>query len=170
MSLIVETGTGSATSEAYASVAFCDTYFTNQGKTLWATLALGDKEAALRRAASFMTQAYRLRWKGYRYHATQALDWPRYDVSVPDLGVLNVINPDVIPDLVIIANAELALLAAAGDLNPPQNQNILSKQVGPLKIVYDSNSPQGTKYLAVDDILRPLFATGTGVNYKLRRV
>lgn len=171
MSLIVETGTASASSEAYASVAYCDAYHDAIGNSLWATLQTIEKEQALRRATMFMGQYYRLQWKGSRVNETQALDWPRYNVTVPDLGVFNVIMPDTVPNLVVQANAEMALLAAAGPLNPDQTQNVISKQVGPLKIVYDSNSPQGKKYVAIDDILKPLLgSSANGVNFKLRRV
>lgn len=169
MTLIVEIGTADSQSESYASVLDCDTYHNSIGNTLWNTLLLVEKEQALRRAASFMCQSYRMRWKGYRVNSTQALDWPRYNVSVEDLGVDNVIMPNVVPNLVVRANCELAFLAAAGDLNPNTTQSVVSKQVGPIKVVYDSNSPIGKKYVAVMDILRPLFASVGGVSYKLRR-
>lgn len=172
MSLIVETGTAGTDSEAYASVAYCDAYHAAIGNSLWATLQTVEKEQALRRAASFMCQAYRMQWKGFRVSSSQALDWPRYDVTMPDLVGYSVVSSDVVPDLVVKANAEMALLAAAGPLNPDRTQGVLSKQVGPLKIVYDSNSPQGKKYVAIDDILRPLIGatSGNGMNVKLRRV
>jgi hypothetical protein len=170
MSIIVETGTASATSEAYASVAFCDTYHANIGNTLWATLQTTEKEQALRRAANFMCQSFRLQWKGSRVNSTQALDWPRYDVEIPDLGVYNVLMPDMVPVTVQQANAELALIGAAGELNPNATQGVISKTVGPLKIVYDSNSPTGKKYTAVNDMLRPFLQSGSGASMKLRRV
>jgi hypothetical protein len=170
MSLIVETGTASSTSEAYASVAYCDTYHASVGNSLWATLQTVEKEQALRRATNFLGQYYRLIWKGSRVLSTQALDWPRYNVQVPDLGVFNCIASDVVPDLVVRANAELALIAASGDLNPPTSQQVLSKQIGPIKVVYDSSSPQAKRYPAVYDILKPLLYAGSGANVSLRRV
>lgn len=169
MSLIVETGTASPLSEAYVSTNYCDTYHSDRGNALWSTLLTVEKEQAIRRAATFMCQTYRMAWKGCRVNGEQALDWPRYNVQVPDLGVDNVIYPDVVPTLVQQANAELAFSAASGNLNPDATQNIVSKQVGPLKIVYDSASPQGKKYSSVDDILRPLLQS-SGSSIKLRRV
>lgn len=169
MSLIVETGTASAASEAYASVAFADTYHANVGNSLWSTLLLEEKEQALRRAAMFLCQVYRLQWKGCRVNATQALDWPRYNVQVPDLGVFNVIMPNEVPVIVQQANAELAFSAAGENLNPVASQAVISKQVGPLKIVYDSNSPQGKRYLSVSNMLRPLLQSSSGL-IKLQRV
>lgn len=169
MSLIVETGTASSASEAYASVAFCDTYHANNGNTLWATLQTAEKEQAIRRATLFMCQTYRMQWKGSRVNMNQALDWPRYAVQVPDLGVYNVIYPTVIPVIVQQANAELALTAAYGNLNPDNAQNIISKEVGPLKIVYDANSPQSKRYQAVGNLLQPLLSYVSGGGVKLKR-
>jgi hypothetical protein len=170
MSLIVETGTASAASEAYATVAFCDLYHASSGNTLWATLQDTEKEQALRRAATFMCQMYRLQWKGSRVNASQALDWPRYNVQLPDLGVFNVVMPDVVPIVIQQANCELAFAAASGNLNPDATQNIVSKQVGPLKIVYDSNSPQGKRYLSAANMLAPFLQSGSNTMVKLRRV
>lgn len=171
MTLIVETGTASSTSECYASVAYCDNYHSNIGNSLWATLLTVEKEQALRRAAMFMCQFYRLAWKGMRVNSTQALDWPRYGVQIPDLGVYNIVYPDNVPFLVQNANCELALTAAAGPLNPDRTQNVISKQVGPLKVVYDLGSPQAKQYAAVQDMLRPLLTSvASGVNVSLRRV
>lgn len=169
MSLIVETGTASATSEAFASVAYCDTYHDKIGNILWSTLTTTDKESALRRATKFMQQFYRMQWKGTRVLSTQALDWPRYDVQVPDLGYLNVIYPDTVPDLVVQANAELALLAAGGDLNPNLSQAVTSVTVGPIKKTYDPTSPQQKRYVFITDILRPLLQSPSSANVKLRR-
>lgn len=171
MSLIVETGTASSASEAYASVSYADTYHAAMGNTLWATLQTAEKEQALRRAATFMCQVYRMQWKGVRVNSTQALDWPRYNVQRPDLGVYNVVDPATVPVEVQQANAELALNAASEDLNPVRTQGIISKEVGPLKVVYDPNSPSGKQYSKIGMILLPLLDTGAnGVNVKLRRV
>jgi hypothetical protein len=170
MALIVETGTASSTSEAYASVAFTDAYHEKIGNTLWAALSTVEKEQALRRATMFMGQFYRLQWKGLRVSSTQALDWPRYSVQLPDLDVYNVVVPDVVPLLVQNANAELALLAIAGPLNPNLTQGVESVQVGPIKKVYDKSSPQGVRYTAISDILRPLLESSNGMSVKLRRV
>jgi hypothetical protein len=170
MSLIVETGTAAHDAEAYASVVYCDTYHSNMGNTLWASLTTVEKEQALRRAATFMCQSYRTRWKGYRVKETQALDWPRYDVQIPDLGVFNIVYPDTVPDLVMKANAILANHAISEDLNPALTQRVVKKAVGPLSVAYDSNSPQGKQYVAVTDMLRPFFESASGVNSKLRRM
>jgi hypothetical protein len=170
MTLLVETGTASADSESYATVAYADSYFSNNGITIWASLSETEKEQSLRRAATFMCQHYRMQWKGYRVNATQALDWPRYNVEVPDLGVFNVLLPTVVPTIVQQANAELALIAASGELNPIKTQTVTSKQIGPIKVVYDAASPSGKRYVSIDSLLAPLLNGSTGGNMKLRRM
>lgn len=169
MTLIVETGTANPLSEAYASVEFADAYFLSMGNTVWAALEVVDKERALRRSAQFMCQSYCLRWKGVRVNTTQALDWPRYDVPIPDVGVYNIVDPATIPKIIVQANAELAVIASAGELNPNKSQNIVSKVIGPIKIVYDQASPQGKKFVAVEDMLAPFLLSGNGASFSLRR-
>lgn len=170
MSLIVETGSADATAEAYASVAFCDTYHSNMGNAAWAALSEAEKEQALRRATSFMLQRYRPQWRGYRVNETQALDWPRYNVTIYDLPGANLVASDIVPDLVQKANAEYALLASVGDLNPVQTQAVISKTVGPIKIAYDPGSSVAPKYPAIDAMLKPLInGISGGFNLSLRR-
>lgn len=164
MALIVETGTGSASSESYASVAEADTYHGNRGNTLWVALLEVEKEQALRRATAFMTQVYRMRWTGYRMSDVQALDWPRAYVPVPDIvGIYRgtaFIPGNIVPSVVRDACIELANYAASGDLNPPSTQNVVSKEVGPIKVVYDKDSPSGKRFTSVDALVAPFLAYG----------
>lgn len=170
MSLIVETGSASATSEAYASVAFADAYHLSIGNAAWALLATSRKEECLRISASYMCQEYRLQWKGVRVSAYQALDWPRYYVELPDSAVYAIVDPATVPTAVQQANAELALIASTEVLNPARTQSMVSKQVGPIKVVYDVASPTGKRYSLVDGLLQALLGTSSGgMNHKLRR-
>jgi hypothetical protein len=170
MSLIVETGTASASSEAYASVTFADAYHLSIGNAAWALLATSRKEECLRISASYMCQEYRLQWKGVRVSASQSLDWPRYYVELPDSAVYAIIDPATVPIAVQQANAELALIASTEVLNPNRTQSMVSKQVGPIKVVYDSTSPTSKRYSAVDAMLQVYLANSSGgMNHKLRR-
>lgn len=171
MALIVEDGTGLSNAESYASVSECDTYLAANGITIWAPLLTAEKEQALRRATNFMLQAYRLKWKGQRATATQRLDWPRWNVLLPDLfGTTNAYVPnDEIPATLKDATSELALMAAAGNLNDVITQNVISKQVGPLKIVYDKDSPQQKKYVHINEMLS-IYLTGRGSGAMVRLV
>lgn len=170
MALIVEDGTFLATAESYISVVDADTYFTNRGNTVWAALSTTQKEQALRKAADFMGQTYRMKWNGYRTTDTQALDWPRYYVSKRDSvstrGSFNLggyggmsgtyYTNTTIPVEVKAAQCELAVRASVAnlldDLQPPVTQ----ESVGTLHVRYDPGARKTVSYPAVDRILAPL--------------
>ncbi len=159
MSLICEDGSGKSDSESYISVADASNYHTVRGNTAWAALATDAlREAALRKATDFMRQAYRSRWQGYKVNEDQALDWPRYDVEVEGYAV----DSDIVPTEVKNACAELALKASAAELNPDLTQGVLSEQVGSISVTYDKNSPQRTRYAAIDAMLAPYLKAGGG--------
>lgn len=155
MSLITEDGTGMSTAESYISVADADAYHAARNTTLWATLTTSDKEAALRRAADYLTQAYRTRWKGYRTQALQALDWPRQSVLMGDTASQYLVPYNSIPVEIKNACAEIAFRAAAGPLAGDLKQGVVEKTVGPIRVKYDSYSPQHNRYRAIDMLLRP---------------
>lgn len=78
MALIVEDGTVVANADAYVSVADTDTYHTNRGNTLW-TGAVGDKEAAIRKATDYIDKRFGLLFRGIKSSSQQELQWPRID-------------------------------------------------------------------------------------------
>jgi hypothetical protein len=164
MSLIVEDGTGLATAESYISVADATTRQAGLGNTNWALLTATEMEQALRRATVYMEQAYRDRWAGVRLNATQALSWPRWDVWVDCYPVA----PDAVPADIANVCADLALKAAAGDLNADLTREVIRKKIGPLETEYAPNSPQAVRYRAIDMALAP-YLNGSGVNAKLVR-
>lgn len=159
MSLIVETGSGSATSESYASVADADTRMAARGNDTWTPLTTAQKEEALRRATDWMLQAYRDRWHGYRQHVGQALCWPRYGVVVDGFYVA----VDSVPNDVKNACIDLAFKAAAGDLAPDLTRGVVREKVGPIETEYDRNSPQATRRPAIEMILSPYLKGGSGM-------
>lgn len=172
MALVVETGSASASSEAYASVADADSYFSLRGFALWAGMSTAEKEQALRRATGYMLQTYRLRWSGFRVADTQALDWPRYGVERPDSagslqgaqGVFNVgawggpvyYDHLTVPREVREANIELAYKAAAGELLADVDPEVASESVGPVAVSYFQGSSKTKKYPAIDRLLMPM--------------
>lgn len=107
MTLIIETGTGSATAEAYATAAALDTWTAAMfGSASSETLA--NKESAIRRAVKFMDG---LAWSGFKtFGRVQALAWPRaYLVDVDGWDVASdEIPAEVIEAQHILARAELA--------------------------------------------------------------
>jgi hypothetical protein len=167
MALIVEDGTGLSTAESYISVADASTYFTARAVTAWAALDTDAlREAALRKATEYMIATYRSRWQGTRKTEDQALCWPRYDVTVEWYLVAD----DSVPEIVKRACCELALKASTAELNPDLTQGVLEEIIGPIKTVYDKNSPQRIRYAAIDAMLAPyLKAGGGGCSMKLVR-
>jgi hypothetical protein len=174
-SLIVEDGSGLATSESYCSVQTADLYHSDRGNAAWALLTTSLKEGCLRRATDYMLGQYRLRWKGRRVLITQALDWPRVGVVVEDFGGgqgragmgsygLFQILYTIVPNEVIYACADLALRASTSTLAADQSQKAIEKTVGPIKIVYDPDSSLAVFYRQVDQILRVYMIAGGNSN------
>jgi hypothetical protein len=155
MALIVEDGTAMSTSESYTSVAEADLYLGNNGITTWFIMSVTEKEQALRRATNYTIQRYRGEWKGQRVNKTQRLDWPRWNVKLPDLyGTINAfVLPTEITETLKNATSELALIGAAGELTTIESQNVLSNTVGPIKVVYDPSSSIQRQYRAVHRML-----------------
>ena len=165
MSLVVEDGTGLSTAESYASVSAADTRLAALGQTLWATdMTTTEKEQALRRATQFMLQAYRSNWKGHRINSTQALDWPRAYVVIDGWYQ----DSDEVPATVANACIDLALKAAAGDLNEDLERAVTSEQIGPIKTTYSEHSPQRKRFPSIDMALAP-YLMGSGSNARLMR-
>ena len=76
--LVVEDGTGLATSNSYATTAFCDTYFANQGGlAAWTNANVQVRTRALVQATMWLDANYGTRFAGYRGSNTQALEFPR---------------------------------------------------------------------------------------------
>lgn len=173
MALVIETGTGSATSESYISVADADTYHSIRSNTAWAALTTANKEAYLRRATEYMTQAYRLRWAGARKTTTQALDWPRSFVPLLDSlsGYMTYpayVADDVVPAEVQRACAELALTSSTDTLAPKLERATISETVGPISVDYDKDAPQYTRYRAIDMMLQ-IYLIGSATMLQLKR-
>ena len=166
MALEVEDGTGKSTAESYISVADASAYHTARGNAAWAALASDTvREQCLRKATDYMEQVYRSCWQGCRVGETQALSWPRYSVVVE--GYL--VDDASVPEIVKRACAELALKASAADLAPDLTQGVVREQVGPIAVEYDKNSPQATRYKAIDAMLAPFLTSGGGCSVRLER-
>ena len=149
--LTVETGTGSADSDSYISVADATAYHALMGNTNWGLLTNTEKESALRRAAAYMEGAYRQSWRGTRLYRTQALSWPRYGACVDGFDLPSNEVPSDIP----LAQADLALKAAAGDLAPDIERAVIREKVGPLETEYSPYGSQVTSYRAIALRLSP---------------
>ena len=171
MTLIVETGAGLANAESYISVAGADAYHAGRLNTAWAALDNTTKEGLLRKAAEYMVGYYRDNWKGQRTGVTQALDWPRYNVELSDVGsgrYVAYVQSNVIPVEVQNACAVLALQANSGDLAPNLKRTVKEKVIGPLKTVYADGAPEMPRYPAAHNMLKA-YLCGSGTSGKMVR-
>ncbi len=166
MSLVVETGSGSATGESYASLAVANAYALDHGLTF--AIAGGDAalaEQALRRATVWLDGYVLPRVMGLRTHArNQALAWPRINV-VDREGYL--IQPDEIPVQIVNACCEAAIRekAAPGTLSPDVTlaEKVKRLKAGSVEIEYSGSTggPGDLRPIAtvIDDILAPLLGS-----------
>lgn len=171
MSLITETGSGSPLAESYASVADADAYHSARGNSLWATMTTTEKEQALRRGTDFISGFYRLKWKGARVSLTQALDWPRLNVELEDIGFgryVALVPYNTVPPQVVQATCEISFRAAAGELAPDLQRQVIAETVGPLKTEWAPGSPEYVRFRQIDLILKPLLQSG-GLGVRLVR-
>jgi hypothetical protein len=171
MSLITEDGTGRADAEAFASVADADAYHASRANARWALLFTEEKESALRNATDYIEQMYRLKWKGCRASLAQALDWPRLNVQLEDVGygrIAAYVPSNTVPKEVVQATCSMALRAVAGELAPDLQRQVVAKTVGPIRTEYAQGAPEYVRYRAIDLLLKPLLASG-GMGLRMER-
>lgn len=169
MPLVVETGSGSATAEAYCSVAEASAYHSARGNTAWENLDSDVQEQALRAASDYMVGEYRMRWSGERKTDEQALDWPRSLVPRKDRGAGGYYADDAVPQEVKNACASLALRASTATLRKDQPQRKSSVTIGPIHTTYEAGSKVAATYAEVDAMLKP-FLTVSAKQIQLVRV
>lgn len=183
MALIVEDGTGKADSESYLSVSDATTYHDARGNTAWSGLGTDAlREQALRKATDYLVQVYRMRWGGYRSNGTQALDFPRALLRMPDYSYAGLngyttiggnyyyVN-DEVPQEVKNACAELALKSISGELAPDLERSVVKEKIDVIEVEYDKNALQYTRYRAIDNMLAPFLNGGSsGAFRKVVRV
>lgn len=156
--LVVETGTGSATANSYATELFCTTYFQNQGgNTAWDAADKIQRERALMRATFWIDQTYGDRFVGLRSVNTQALEWPRsfaYDRQGDDISG--------VPLALQRATAEIARRyledSAQFFADTAAASNVLqdSVSVGPISIskTYAGTKDTAKKFVIVDRLFQ----------------
>ena len=156
MSLVTETGAGLADAESYASVDAADAY--HEGRNIgWLDLALPEKEAALRLATDYLHQRFTGAWQGLRVRVDQALDWPRSGVIVDGIEQ----RYTVLPVQLVRATCEMALKAASQPLTTDETAAVKSEKVGPIEVTYADGARQQTRFMAVENMVRPLLRSGS---------
>lgn len=170
MTLIVETGSGVAGAEAYASEAECSSYWTARPHSTlaadWTAASSPQREGALREASAFQDAVFGLLYRGARAGYVQGLEWPRSD-ALDDQGFPLPARP---PQLVA-ATCELAARALSGPLVADAEQDGQVKRVrsklGPMEdeVEYiDGTAARTPRYGFVDRLLAPLLTMQPGVS------
>lgn len=158
MALVVEDGTGLAKADSYISVEQADAYMISMGHEAWADASQSDKEKALRQATQYVDSRYR--YKNQPLKPEQSLEWPRVGLSWPIKRVLD-------------ATCELAIRALTASLytDVAPTDAVKSETIGPISTVYQESKNGGqVQYALVDDLLRPLVATGQVTGIRVERV
>lgn len=156
MAIVVETGTGSSTSESYASIVNYTSYLSKYGYDADAGTD-AEIEGALRRAMSYI-EAFK--FYGSRTTNTQSLSFPRYNVDIDGMTI----DSDEIPTGLINATCEATRLerASTGILLPSVSKNIKRKQISVLETEYFGPSGETVSYTQIKSFLKGLIYT-TGV-------
>lgn len=142
MALVIETGAGLPSAEAYSDVASCSAWATSYyGHALTGSTA--DKEAAIRRAVAYLDG---LQWTGTRTTGrVQALAWPRTGVTDCE-G--NAIGANEIPQEVIFAQHVLARVEfqSPGILSPTLSLGAVVRRnkVDVIEQEFDTSRMSGT--------------------------
>lgn len=162
--MALTTTAGASDADALVSTADCDAYHLARGTTAW-TGEEADKEAAIRRATSWLSTAFS--WKGYRTNGRdQSLAWPRADVED---GEGEDVPEDEVPVEIVNACCEAAVyeLANPGGLSPTVTltDRVKSRQVGPIRREF-FNAPATAEasrpvLLKVRELVSGLVATGS---------
>jgi len=136
--IIVETGSGSTTANSYISEADFETYASDRGITL-----TGDSNVLLIQAMDYIEQQP---FKGYKYSDTQALQWPRGNVTIDGYYV----DVDEIPQLLKDALCETAIGVDAGN-NPLAVEERATKmeKVGDIEVEYMDGARNSTYLKAI---------------------
>ena len=161
MTLTVEDGTGLAAADSYQSLAEIEAYFDLYGlrPSNWCTLGTDGREQKARAAFQWLNT---LKYKGAKKTDAQAGLWPR--VGVYDEEGYSVAE-DSLPAELKAANAEVVIVACAGDLFTTITEGEVASEsfrLGPISetISYRTPAPRVTQYPKIRTILRPLLAVG----------
>lgn len=165
MALVVETGSGAASSEVCASVAAYKAYCDARGIS-YSALSDAQIEQRLRLGWDYLTATYRDAWAGQRVSTTQGVDFPRDLMPMrdgPGTGISVSYYPNnTVPAVVVSANIEAATRAGS-PLIPDEGQAVASKTVGPVSITYQDYSRATKTYRAIDRLLAPVLKAGGGL-------
>ncbi len=175
MAVVIVATVGSASANAFCTLAEADTYL--EGKlpspTTWDAAS---DDTCNRALVSATRELSALGWQGEQTTATQALAWPRQWVVDPKAPSADYIDPAIVPDAVKAATVELALLmvnAGTTDLAAlPSSEGVVQRVVGELSTTYadPGQRPRGIwRFPSVTRFLRGLVAASGGPSVTLVR-
>lgn len=117
MAFTVESGSGDAGANAYASVVYVSTHHSDRNNTAWVDFTTPEQEAAIIRASDYIDKRFGRQFRGVRLTKDQGLEWPRVDAFDNDGFLLS--GGDDVPRQIEKATAEYALRTAmCGVLSP----------------------------------------------------
>jgi len=169
MAFTVEDGTGLDDANAYALVAFVDSYHSDRGNSDW-TGTTPEKETAIVRATDYIERRWGAYFKGSaEFPGVQALSFPRINLYDRD-GVA----VEGVPTKLQQAVAEYALRALTASLlsDPTTDDNIttLRERVGPIETEtrYSENlvGYELPEYPAADALLYDYIIARGGRSYR----
>jgi hypothetical protein len=160
--LVVETGSGSATANTYISLADADSYLADHDEsTYWRDSTDDEKNQALIIATRYIDAMYRHRWVGTKASSTQALAWPRSSAEDEDGYTL---ASTAVPAAIKNAAVELAvreLIETDGILPDVDGGGLIEEEsfrVGPLSesITYRGGKSHLKRFTLIDALLSGL--------------
>ena len=163
MALTIETGTGVANANSFATVTECRDYATQRGLELPTNDS--DVEALLIKAQDYL-QSLEGNFQGSRTHTIQELAFPREGVVL--FGVEQ--QKESIPKLLKTAQCRLAFDASQADLLTTGGGRIIKKeQVGPLVTEYDNDGVANPQVKLTQALahLDPLFKSNASVKGRI---
>lgn len=162
MPLVVETGSGSATANSYATVEQANEYVSLRKISAWGGLTLVAKEAALVAATDYLEEVYGSLWLGQRLTQIQALSWPRQNVVVDGFSL----PASSVPNEVSKACILLAIKVGAGEvLLEDQGQRVIREKIDVIETEYAEFSDPRKRYLQVDQTLAKYLAFAVAPGY-----
>jgi hypothetical protein len=151
---------GGASADTYGTLTEANTYWTARQSAAWGS-SDAVKEYALRKAAQFLDNVYRGKWKGQKVDSAQALAWPRgWVTDAEGFGVPS----DSIPQQVKNAQFEAAKIIAGGtELEATIERAVKREQVGALMVEYMDGASLKAQYPQVTGWISDLVIGGSGV-------
>lgn len=154
VTLVVETGSASATANTFVDDPTFTTYCAQHGYTV--SNVADTRAVALISAAEYLRNEDRYHWRGIRVSDTQRLPWPRRGAIIL-YGTGTALGTTVIPSAVQDAQCELAYRALSTTIQPDLERGggIQSVSAGPVSVSYRADAMRETLVQVAMGLLKP---------------